>query len=151
MNDANLPGPDLFELKASVNSMRSFIPDEPNLYRAAFASLQPTGLTKDVAVTSGEKYIQLIDEKFNAFMKSARDKEAAEVGDARSQIDILSKRNAEIEKERETNLQLIAQHNEKINRATETVRAKTGSFEATYNAVKRELQSHIDKIKTYIS
>ncbi len=75
---ANLPGPDYHEFSRSMDKLKAHVPDESARRSAVMDMLAVQGLTKETLLSSGEKYVAIVEADKSAFqsrVKLAADKD----------------------------------------------------------------------------
>ena len=89
---ANFPGPDYFEFYKTMEMLEAHIADEKARLSATFASLSIQGLTKDILISTANKYKTIIENDQLNFDKALNDKLKAEVGQRQIQLQNLDKK-----------------------------------------------------------
>lgn len=83
----NLPGPDYFELLQADKSLESIIPDPIMRLKAAFKSLEISGLTKEKVVSGINHYISVVEKDKETFLTLGEEKIQKNVQDKINKIE----------------------------------------------------------------
>ncbi len=150
LREANIQGPDYYELMVAVAEM-DYIPDETSKLKAAFAMLKAQGVTKEKLLSTAKQYLEILSKEYDDFNASAKQKEQKEVGQSRDKITLLENRNEEITRELLSNKSEISELKEKVQNAGSTIALTTTAFKNTYNFVVTQIQNHIESITKFIN
>ena len=156
--DADLPGPDYYEFMGAVNDNLELGLDQAKAVAGAFKTLSRIGLTKQILVTSAQKYLQLLEQDKSDFVNQLANMKAKEIDGRQNQITNLGNDNVAKQEQ-------IAKLNQEINANLGTIQTlsielvqqqqKAAGIEANYNsvfnAVQQKLTQDIDVINTLIN
>ena len=147
--DANLPGPDYFEVSKMIEAMQG-IPDEKSRYHAAFAGLTVQGLDKQKLLDTALQYIQLLEtdaKNFNntvdAALKEKVKGRQEEITNSSKRIDALTKEINELQQKISLSQQELKENEEKIE-------SNSGAYQRASLQMKNKIQKDVEKIKQWI-
>ncbi|RYZ23562.1 MAG: hypothetical protein EOO16_04425 [Chitinophagaceae bacterium] len=150
LEEANGPGPDYFEFFRMIAAMRA-IGDESARYAAAFAGLQPQGLTKEKLLESAQANLALLNEDAARFRSTVDHAQHEKVQARRSELEANTARIAELRAEitrlEQRNLALQAEVGEQEQRLEASRRA----YEAAWQDEQERVRQDIEKISKHIS
>lgn len=149
-SEANLPGPDYFEYAQSLESMKNIIIDESQRYNAAYAALVHSGLTFEKIVESANTYNKMLSDILKKFIEASNTQKTIQIGNAQKELEILRKRNNEIEKELKENQAAIFSLESKVTDAEVSLTKKVNSFKSVCSKISQQIETHITNIKMYI-
>lgn len=84
----NLPGPDYFELVQAMNNLAQYIPIPEQCLKAAFKSLEPSGLTKEKVEKGINHYIAVAEKDKETFLAAGDQKHQLEITERQNQIEV---------------------------------------------------------------
>lgn len=120
--EANLPGPDYYELTKTMKTLEPHIPIQSNRLKAAYATLQTQGLTKEVLVSSAKKYIEIVKLDSDQVKSAAADKTKIDIeakklraSEIEGEIANLEKKITEMKLEKESLIKSAIEAENKIN------------------------------------
>ncbi|CAN5410099.1 hypothetical protein BH11BAC3_BH11BAC3_09820 [soil metagenome] len=105
---ANLPGPDYYEFYKMMETLEAAVTDENIRMAAVYSTLKIQGMSKEMLVSSAEKYRQVIDKDKQDFQQAVKTKVTGEIEGRKTSIDELEKRN-------KTNAEMIQNLTKEIN------------------------------------
>jgi hypothetical protein len=147
--DANLPGPDYFELSKMLEAMKS-IPDEKARFTAAFAGLSVQGLDKAKLLSTASEYLRILntdasnfDSTVDAALQEKVHTKKTALGEKTSRIEQLTREISELHRQ-------IAVLEGEIKENEEKIECNSGTYKLESDRMKARIESDIEKIKQYI-
>ena len=155
--DNNLDGLDYFEFKQSIKATDTLTIDENTRFRTAFAMAQTMGLTYDKLVESAAYYLKVLEREEVRFADAMRqqgdgknrtmiDEVAAmekAVIDKNALIVQLQAEIQDLQTQIMTRKEAVASHAQKLE-------ATKNGFEASYQAVRGQIEIDMQKIQQYL-
>lgn len=90
---ANLPGPDYYEYYKMMETLEAAVPDENVRMAAVYSTLKIQGMSKEMLISSAEKYKQVVGKDKQDFQKAVNTKVLGEIEGRKTSIGELEKRN----------------------------------------------------------
>jgi len=157
LENADLPGPDYFEYKQSLNALASLQMDEGIKYQSAFATLTVSGLNKEKLVNSISHYVEVLDKESKHFEKEVASEESRSVKTQQDSLDdvnetINQKRIKIIELQGEIS-QLEAKGKTISNAIVESknrIQTTAANFRVTIQTLINQIKTDEEKIKIFI-
>lgn len=150
IEDNNIPGQDYFEYKQSLDALASLPLDERTKFITIYATFKLQGCTKDVLLSSIDKYILVVQNEetnFNTQLSEERNanvtSKTGQIEDAKTKLEELNKQIAE------TNTFIITASQE-VQNAELKLQMTENSFKKSVEKVVGMLQADKDKINVYI-
>ena len=150
IEDNNIPGQDYFEYKQSIDALASLPLDERTKFITIYATFKLQGCTKDVLLSSIDKYILVVQNEetnFNTQLSEERNanvtSKTGQIEDAKTKLEELNKQIAE------TNTFIITASQE-VQNAELKLQMTENSFKKSVEKVVGMLQADKDKINVYI-
>ncbi|TDB64604.1 hypothetical protein [Arundinibacter roseus] len=159
MEKANLPGPDYFEYKQALKSMEGLGLTEEKQFQASWGSFKAMGGVVDptVLTTSANQYVNILTNDRTNFLKDVEKAIQDRVGSLSQEHKKLEDDNkafAEqilaLQKKIETNSTRLNQIKEEIDVQSAKITENRDSYEVTYKSFVEQIQSDLNKIKTYL-
>jgi BMFP domain-containing protein YqiC len=153
----NFSGPDYQEYTDALKEVENEPMDEKSKFTTIFVGFKVQGVTKARLLETGNKYVTLINDQIAGFNKEIENVLKTEVGGKESQIDALTKENADIENQmraltekRTKNNEVIQKITQEVNEHVGALNVKKASFDAAANSFITRIKSNLDKIKLYL-
>ena len=147
----NVPGQDYFEFKQAIENMKTLSMTDQQKFQTVFSVLGLQGCTKQVLLTSLEKYIQLIQvEKtnFDNEMQSQYDSRVsgklAEAERAKEELESIRKRMSELNT-------IILNSQQEAGAEEMKLRATEANFQASADVIINEMLGDKQKINSYLT
>lgn len=154
MAKLDLPGPDYFEFSVSDKDLAPDVPTREARFKVIFKSMKPSGLTKEILLSSGQKYLTEIDKDHESFVKGVSEKEAQEIASREKEIGALESENASIDqqiaslqRQKDNNEVSIGSLKLEIKSAKEKIQNNVTGYEIAYKATKESIASDLDLIQ----
>lgn len=157
MEKLDLPGPDYFEFAKAVKDLESDVPNQDSRFKVAFKSLKASGLTKEILLSSGAKYLSEFEKDKEVFTKQVSEKETQEIESRNKEIGGLETENKSIDdqiqklqKEKESNLQKIESLKTEIQTAEAKIHNNEGGYRLAYDQIVGKINEDLKKIQTVL-
>jgi hypothetical protein len=158
LSDNNLQGLDYFEFKQSLKVTENMTAiDEPTRFRTAFAMGQPLGLTYQKLLETADYYIKVLERENNKFLDAMRQQGD---GKNRTMIDEVAAMEkavadktaliAQLQQEIQTMQAQIMQSKETVAAHSQKIETTKNAFEASYKALRAQIDIDIQKIQQYL-
>lgn len=158
MDTNNLEGFDYLEFKQFLKSLGEVQMEEQTKFQSAFATAQTMGATVPVLVNSAEHYLELLEGEKQKFGEAVKKQRARLLEQRQAEIQKLEQAITDKEKQIEKLTGEIAAHKKRVesekenmSKAENKIGKTTNDFTETYATLVSQIQSDIDKIKTYLS
>jgi hypothetical protein len=152
---ANLPGPDYYEFWKMMETLEAAVPDETVRMTAVFATLKIQGLSKEMLISSAEKYLQVVDKDKLEFQNAVNTKVLGEIEGRKSTVDELEKKNnsntemiQQLTKEINDNLQKITALKKEVIDEEAKINSNQNGYNIACDAMLAKLSTDIQKIKS---
>lgn len=157
MEDNNLEGLDYLEFKQSLQSLSKMPMDEETQFKSAFAMASSMGVTPDKLINTAKHYIDVLtkeEQKFEAALEQQID---GKIGQQKQELAAMEKSILEKSEQIKKLTQQITEIQQKaektrtaMNQASEKINVTKSNFIASYNQVRGQIESDIDKMKHYL-
>lgn len=154
---SNLNGFDYLEFKQSVKGLEKIVVDEATRYKSAFATASTMGVTMKKLVETAEYYGKVLDKERQQFVKAASEQSNKLVEKRKQEMQYLLKSMAEKQKlidqmqaELKTSEQKIKQIQTGIDKAAVKIESTKKNFETSFGIIRKQIDSDIEKIRTYL-
>ena len=154
---ANAQGLDFFEFIKSLKKMDGRAIDERTKYETVYDTMSTMGLTKDVLLTTGKKYMEIFVEVKQEFEKELSSEVQSKVADLNKQADDVLVQNGQYQAQIEElnakiseNLKRMQQLKSEAAANESTLLQERSDFERTHSIFVNGLQKYITDIETYI-
>jgi hypothetical protein len=154
---SNLSGFDYLEFKKAVKGLEKMVSDEATRFKSAFATASTMGVTLDKLVETANYYIQVLDKERSQFVEAAHNQTTSLVENRKKEMDLLlksmSEKKALIDRltkelaESEHKLKTIQQG---IDNAAIKIDQTKKNFDVSFNHLREQITSDIDKMKNYL-
>lgn len=148
---ANLPGPDYYEFSVALAKKANSMVTEEQKYKDIMDILSSMGVTVDTLLSSGSKYISLLQEDEKSFISSFNQDSLAGVSQKRSRAQALQQEidsmNTMI-KDKQVNIQAL------LGEATQNEQTLAVEKNAYTSALQNKIgiiNTHLTNIKTYLN
>lgn len=152
---ANLPGPDYYEFWKMMETLEAAVPDETVRMTAVFATLKIQGLSKEMLISSAEKYLQIVDKDKLEFQNAVNTKVLGEIEGRKSTVEELEKKNnsntemiQQLTKEINDNLQKITAIKKDVIDEEAKINSNQNGYNIACDAMLAKLSTDIQKIKS---
>lgn len=151
----NLPGEDYLEFMEALKAMQNLNLDEKIKFQTVMATLSTKGLTKEKITESGSYYVKILEAEKDKFFGTVASETVNQID--KRQAEIKSLETANIAKTEEIkkltgdinkNIEQINTIKKQIEEARSKIDAAQGRFTTTYNAIKDQISTNIEKIKS---
>ncbi len=157
MDRENLDGFDYLEYKRSLSNLQKMDMDEATRYKSAFAMAQAMGATPAKLMETAQHYLNVLKQEHEKFGQALAGQRQKQIGDKEAQLEELAKVIGEKEQQIQKLQAEIADAQKKITNLRgdlENAQAKVANtredFVASYDNLIGQIQSDIDKMKTYL-
>jgi cytochrome c556 len=159
LTKANLPGPDYFEFRETLQSLSALGLSEEKQMQAAWASIKSlSGLTDPgVLRSSAAQYLTVVRQDRDAFMKTADAALAERTGSLqaeearlKAENDALTKQLADIQAKLKANADRLAQIGTEQGEQTDKIRQNRANFEAAYETISSQIAADVEKINAHL-
>lgn len=154
---SNLEGFDYLEYKQSLQSLSKMDMDEPTRYQSAFAMAKTMGATPAKLVDSAQHYIKVLDKENKKFKEALANQRSKQVQGREQKLknleaSIKQKKQeiAKLTKEIEASQQSLGEVKNAINQASAKVELTNSQFKLAYDSVKNQINSDIERMKTFL-
>lgn len=154
-NKVNLPGPDYYEFWKMMETLEAAVPDETVRMNAVFSTLKIQGLSKEMLISSAEKYLHVVDKDKQEFENAVNTKVLGEIESRKSSVEELEKKNKaddeliqKLTKEINDNLQKIIALKKEVIDEEAKINSNKNGYNIACDAMMAKLGSDIQKIKT---
>lgn len=151
----NLPGPDYYEFWKMMETLEAAVPDETVRMTAVFSTLKIQGLSKEMLVSSAEKYLQVLDKDKLEFQNAVNTKVLGEIEGRKSSVEELEKKNTSnaemiqnLTKEINDNQQKITALKKEVIDEEAKINNNKNGYNIACDAMLAKLSTDIQKIKT---
>ncbi len=152
---ANLPGPDYYEFYKMMETLEAAVTDENIRMAAVYSTLKIQGMSKEMLVSSAEKYRQVIDKDKQEFQQAVKTKVMGEIEGRRTSIEELEKRNKtnaemiqNLTRENSESLGKITALKKEIREAETKIDNNQHGYNVACDAMLIKLANDIGKIKS---
>lgn len=157
LESSNQEGFDYLEFKDFLRSLANVPMDDSTRYKSAFATAQTMGATKEKILTSARTYMELLakeEAKFQEALQGQRDKNlTSKQHEIKKLEETIRDKQAEIEKlkaEMDNHRKQIGNLEQEINAASEKLVQTANDFEATYQALRGQIQEDVKNIESHL-
>jgi hypothetical protein len=149
-NQDKMPGQDYFEFKQSIDAMANLPIDDTNKFLSAYAVLSGQGCTKDVLLSSLDKYIALIQGERTNFDTELENQYNAKV---KAKVEAVEKAKLQLEELnkqiRETN-EFVISTSQEIQQEEGNLQIVAANFNKSVQMVLNNLENDKNKINNLI-
>lgn len=153
----NLPGFDYLEFKQSLERLQALNMEQEVAYKSAFATASTMGLTKEKLIKTASHYKQVLDKEKKIFDNALGKQVEAKVDGKRKEVEMLRKKLGqydakikELESLKAAAEKTIAEADDTIQAAQESINDVNQRFEATLNALLNQIDSDVEDINRYL-
>jgi len=150
ISDNNIPGQDYFEFKAAVDSMAALPIDEKSKFITTFTIFKGQGCSKEVLISSIDKYTSLIKNEHSIFATDFEDQHNQKVTGKLQQIEATKKKVEELNKQIMEANNFILTASQEAQQEEMQLQMTAANFNKSAEKVLGLLQGDKDKINMYI-
>ncbi|MEM7101882.1 MAG: hypothetical protein AAF502_02050 [Bacteroidota bacterium] len=153
----NLDGFDYLEFKQALKNMSKIEPDESKAFQAAFITAQTLGVTPGKLADSARFYIDILKKEENKFNQALQQQQSTNVTQREEQLKKLQS-DIKTKTEKVNALQAeIKAHEGKLEKLkgevdsyANKIMVTKSNFDASFVALKQQLETDIDKMEKYL-
>lgn len=149
--DNNIPGMDYFEFAQAISGMKEMNVDEKTKYQMVFNSLKVAGLTKEIILSSIEKYKSLVKAEESVFQKDLDLRNKTNVADKKSSIQKAQERVDAINKELQSLTTFISEETAKVQVEESKLQQAITDFKNSLNYVITILDADKEKVNQFLN
>lgn len=157
LQSSNQEGFDYLEFKDFLRSLANVPMDDATRFKSAFATAQTMGATKDKILSSARQYISLLSNeevKFQEALKSQKDRNlTGKQDDIKKLEQTIKDKEVQIEKlkkEMDEHRKQITTLEQEINTASDKLSQTANDFEATYQALLKQIEDDVKNIESHL-
>lgn len=157
LESSNQEGFDYLEFKDFLRSLANVPMDDSTRYKSAFATAQTMGATKEKILSSARIYMDLLakeETKFQEALQGQRDKNLTSKQHEIKKLEgTIRDKQAEIEKLKtdiDNHRKQIGNLEQDINAASDKLAQTANDFEATYQALRGQIQEDVKNIESHL-
>lgn len=153
----NQPGFDYFEFRQALRNLAKMPMDEQTRFQSAYAMAQTMGATPAALVESANFYLQVLSTEQSRFNEAHQQQRTKLIGNREEEVknleammqqkaEQIKQMNQQIEEHR----QRADQIRKELSESTIKIENTKADFDATFTSVVSQMQSDVDKIKSYL-
>lgn len=153
----NLPGFDYLEFKQALERLQAMDMAEETAFKSAFATASTMGLTKDKLLKTAAHYKKVLDKEQKSFESALQKQIKAKVDGKRKEVETLRKKLqeyeakiAELQRLKESATKTIAEADDTIKVAQDSINEVHKKFEATLKALHNQIDKDITDIERFL-
>lgn len=153
----NLPGFDYLEFKQALERLQAMDMAEETAFKSAFATASTMGLTKDKLLKTAAHYKKVLDKEQKSFESALQKQIKAKVDGKRKEVETLRKKLqeyeakiAELQRLKESATKTIAEADDTIKVAQDSINEVHQKFEATLKALHNQIDKDITDIERFL-
>lgn len=153
----NLPGFDYLEFKQALERLQAMDMAEETAFKSAFATASTMGLTKDKLLKTAAHYKKVLDKEQKSFESALQKQIKAKVDGKRKEVETLRKKLqeyeakiAELQRLKESATKTIAEADDTIKMAQDSINEVHQKFEATLKALHNQIDKDITDIERFL-
>jgi len=153
----NLPGFDYLEFKQALERLQAMDMAEETAFKSAFATASTMGLTKDKLLKTATHYKKVLDKEQKSFESALQKQIKAKVDGKRKEVETLRKKLqeyeakiAELQRLKESATKTIAEADDTIKVAQDSINEVHQKFEATLKALHNQIDKDITDIERFL-
>ena len=157
MDRANLDGFDYLEYKRSLGNLTKMNMDEATRFQSAYAMAQTMGATPANLIETAKHYVDALKQEESKFAQALAGQEQKQIGDKKTKLEDLTKSIANKQnqiKKLQTDIEQAKAQKDKLQAQMEQANRKVANtkadFVASYDNLVHQINSDIDKMKTYL-
>ena len=153
----NQPGFDYFEFRQALRNLAKMPMDEQTRFQSAYAMAQTMGATPTALVESANFYLQVLSTEQSRFNEAHQQQRAKLIGNREDEVKNLegmmlqkAEQIKQLTQEIEDHRQQADQIRKELSESTIKIENTKADFDATFTSVVSQMQSDVDKIKSYL-
>lgn len=150
MQQNNQPGNDYFEYQNMLVAISLSIPSEPERYRIAFSGLSTAGLTKEILLTTGRFYIDVIEKEAKEYEQDHATVFNKEVTGVKAVIEEKRKQMIALSEQINALNEDIKTLSDQVTHTESSLTIKKNSFIAVAEEFKNNISEQLKKIEQYV-